>query len=547
MRGNDTEDGYREGVRFFNTSGPCVPERHYMLPPEGRLPEVADLIEEGRYFILHAPRQTGKTTTLNAYARDLTASQQYVALVVSCETARWMDGDDVGGVEDAILATIAARARSLGLPAEHLPPSPWPQALTGLRLKEGLSAWAARSPLPIVLFLDEIDGITGNAMVSVLTQIRAGHNERPAPYPWSIALCGLRDLRDYRVASGAAPEPRRPQSPFNIAVSMRLGNFSGDEVTALYAQHEDDTGQQFTPDATSLAFDLSQGQPLLVNALAYEVTRRMKVPLAEPVTTAHIEAAKERIIRERPVHLDYLISRIEDPRVQRVLEPLFLGDELPPGDDVYDDDLAYVRDLGLIRQDGPGGLVQVANPIYREMLVRVLTARFQRSIREDPRDYLLPDGQLDIGKLTAKFITFWKLNGKIMTLGGAYNEYAAQLVFMGFLQSIVNGGGFVDREYGVSLRRTDILIRKPYTGPDGKPAVQQYVYELKVRRPGREDPLADGLTQLDGYLGTLGLETGTLIIFDRRANAPDASQPAQEKTASGRTITIVTLPDPAGD
>jgi hypothetical protein len=535
-------DGYREDVLFFNTTGPCVPGKHYMLPPQSRLPEVRDLIEQERYIVMHAPRQTGKTTTLNAYARDLTASGKYAAVVFSCERTRWMDSRGVGAVEDMILFTITRRAVAQGLTKDLLPPDPWPSAPTGARIEAGFQAWAEKCPRPLVLFADEFDSIQGDAMLSILSQIRDGHNARPVPFPASVVLCGLRDVRDYRVASGASPEPRRPNSPFNIAVSMRLGDFTHDEVAALYAQHTAETSQEFTAEAIDIACEYTQGQPLLVNALAYEITWPMKIKPPQPVTAAHVKTAKERVILARAVHLDNLISRLEEPRVERVLQPLLLGDQLPIADDAYDDDVAYVRDLGLIRQDDSAGLVRMANPIYKEVLIRALTARIQRSIRVEPRDFLLPDGRIDTAKLTDGFVSFWKLNGAIMTQGGAYNEYAAQLVFMAYLQRVVNGGGYVDREYGVSLGRTDILIRKPFTGPDGAPATQRAVYELKVRRPDRPDSMAGGLTQLDGYLDTLGLSQGTLIIFDRRADAPAPSL-TREATSAGREITVLALPD----
>ncbi|MCW2931237.1 MAG: hypothetical protein JWM19_2199 [Actinomycetia bacterium] len=60
-------------MRYFNTSGPCVPELHYMLPPEPRLPEARPLIDRELYFVVHAPRQTGKTTTLRALARQISS------------------------------------------------------------------------------------------------------------------------------------------------------------------------------------------------------------------------------------------------------------------------------------------------------------------------------------------------------------------------------------------------------------------------------------------------------------------------------------------
>jgi hypothetical protein len=110
------------------------------------------------------------------------------------------------------------------------------------------------------------------------------------------------------------------------------------------------------------------------------------------------------------------------------------------------------------------------------------------------------------------------------------------------LTRIVNGGGFVDCEYGVGRGRVDILVRKPYTGSNGKRAVQREAVEVKVRRKKSGDPLAEGLAQLDGYLDRLGLDTGTLLIFDRRPSAvrkhPDPTF-STERTPTGREITLL--------
>jgi hypothetical protein len=133
-----------------------------------------ELIEESRYFVVHAPRQTGKTTTLNALARDLTAGGQHVALRFSCERGE-PAGDDYGAVSRAILDAITAAASGQGLPAELLPPSPWPEASPESRLHAGLAAWSRACPLPIVLFFDEIDALRGLSLISVLRQLRDGH------------------------------------------------------------------------------------------------------------------------------------------------------------------------------------------------------------------------------------------------------------------------------------------------------------------------------------------------------------------------------------
>lgn len=509
-----------------------------MLPPEPRLPGARELIEQGRYFVVHAPRQTGKTTTLAAFARDLNAGGRHVALVFSCEKARYA-GDDVAAAERVILDAIAGEAASYGFQAALMPP-PWPEAPDGRLLRTGLSAWAERCPLPLVLFFDEIDALAGDSLISVLSQLRAGHNARPHPFPASVVLCGLRDVRDYRAASGGNPERLGTSSPFNISVrSFRMRDFTREQVGELYGQHTVDTGQVFTREAVDRAFKYAQGQPWLTNAIAYEIVGEMGVKAPAPVTPEHIDKAKERLILARATHLDYLAARLAEPRVRGVIEPLIAGDLLPGADPVYGDDVSYVRDLGLIARTDP---VRVANPIYKEVIVRVLSASAQRNITAEPRDFLLPDGRLDFARLLEQFAAFWRQYGEILVQGENYHEVAPQLVFMAFLQRVVNGGGFVDREYGVGRGRIDLLVRKPYTSSDGKPAVQQEVIELKVRRQNRGNPLKDGLAQLDEYLDRLGLDTGTLVIFDRRPSATRKRlnpEITRTRTLAGRDATLL--------
>jgi len=509
-----------------------------MLPPEPRLPGARELVEQSRYFVVHAPRQTGKTTSLAALALDLNAGGRHAALLFSCEQASYA-GDDVAAGGREILEAIADEA-TYGLAPELRPPSPWPEASDGALVRAGLSAWAKQCPLPLVLFFDEIDALRGNSLISVLRQLRAGHNARPNPFPASVVLCGLRDVRDYRVAADGNPDRLGTSSPFNIMVrSLRMSDFTHDQVAELYGQHTADTGQEFTPDAVDRAFEHTQGQPYLVNAIAYEITGEMGIKPPDPITAEHVDKATERLILARRTHLDYLSTRLAEPRVQRIVEPLLVGDALPNRDTVYDDDVAYARDLGLIAQTPP---VRVANPIYKEVIVRVLTQRVQESVTDQPRDFLLPDGRLDMGKLIHGFVAFWKAFGASMAQGENYHEAAAQLVFQAYLQRIVNGGGWVDREYGLGTGRIDLFIRKPYTDADGKPGVQREVIELKVRRSKDGNPLKGALVQIDSYLDQLGLDTGTVIIFDRRPSVlRKRPNPAitSTSTPSGREITLL--------
>ncbi|WP_322779966.1 ATP-binding protein [Frankia sp. Cas4] len=383
-------------AHWFNTAGPCVPSDHYMIPASARLPEVSGLVAQKGYFVVHAPRQTGKTTTLVALAQELTAGGWYAALMTSCEPGRaW--GDDVGAATRAILARIRDRA-NVDLPPELRPP-PWPEAPDGGLLARALQTWSQACPRPVVLFLDEIDALEGRTLVSVLGQLRAGAGDRPAHFPASVALCGLRDLRDYKTAAGGNANRLGGPSPFNIIVeSLRLGNFTLDEVRDLYGQHTADTGQMFTPEAVELAFELTGGQPWLVNALANEIVRKMAVPASAAVTADHVEEAKKRLIQARATHLDSLVDKLYDPRVRAIIEPMIAG--LAPATRPNPDDLQYVRDLGLLAPDAP---VRPANPIYNEVIVRVLTENVFDYVAEvpGPRAHVLPDGRMDFATATS--------------------------------------------------------------------------------------------------------------------------------------------------
>ena len=514
---------------YFNTAGPCFEAEHYMLPPEPRLPEAREYIERGSYFVLHAPRQSGKTTVLGTLARTLNAEGRYAALWFSCETAR--TAETVEHAEALLLQAIAAAAKHMRLAPELLPPDPWPEGVPGARLLTALEEWAIRCPRPLVLFFDEIDSLQGDVLVSVLSQLRNGYQNGPEVFPRSVVLCGMRDVRDYKAASGGDPGRFGTSSPFNIKVdSVRLADFTHAQVVELYEQHTEATGQKFSPEAVQRAFEATQGQPWLVNALAREAVDEMRVPVSEPVTDGHMDEAVERLIVARATHLDSLVARLHEPRVKRVIEPMLAGTETT-ADSAYDEDLSYVRDLGLI---GPGRYIQIANPIYQEVIARVLTGHVESNIDIDPRSFVTPKGRLDFHKLLTEFLDFWRVNGEILARDQTYSEAACQLVFMGWLHRVVNGGGRIDREYAVGRGRIDLLVRWPL--PDR--SEQWEAVELKVRRPGRPDPVAQGLTQLDGYLDRLGLSSGTLVVFDQCSGPSSITETA---SPSGRTITLLRI------
>jgi hypothetical protein len=439
--------------RWFNVAGPCRPDIHYMLPATARLPDVMRLIAQQSYFVLHAPRQTGKTTAMLSFAQEqeLTASGQYVAALVSAETgAPFSHHVDVA--EQAILGAWRSALRSR-LPSDLQPP-PWPDAPAGSRLREALRTWAASAPRPLVLFLDEIDALQDAALLSVLRQLREGYADRPHGAPHALALIGLRDVRDYKVASGGSAR-LSTASPFNIKTrSLTLGNFSADDVRALYAQHTADTGQVFVPEATAHAFTLTQGQPWLVNALAKVAVEELALDPTTPITAALITQAKDVLIQRQDTHLDSLAERLREPRVRAIIEPLLAGivpSELPA------DDVQFVQDLGLVRLDPQAGLV-VANSIYAAVIPRTLTTTTRAFMPAVPPTWIDAQGRLVPERLRDAFLTFWRQHGQPLLGTTVYHEIAPHLVLMAFLDRVANGGGRVEREAAVGRGRLDLRL-----------------------------------------------------------------------------------------
>ncbi|HPB74235.1 MAG TPA: ATP-binding protein [Chromatiaceae bacterium] len=522
-------------MRFFNTEGPVRADLHYRLPPLQRwdLDEILRLIAQQKYFLLHAPRQTGKTTCLLALMDYLNAEGRYQAVYANLEGAQaWREQVDPGMA--TVVTDIASwahhwlgDARLPQLARQVLATTP-----SGSALGDFLSQWSATAPRPLVLLLDEVDALVGDTLIALLRQLRAGYLKRPTAFPQTIMLCGVRDLRDYRIHARSEREPITGGSAFNIkAESLRLGDFTAAETTALLTEHTRETGQVFTPPALARIWDLSLGQPWLVNALAYHACFRLPAghDRTRPIGVDLIDQAKEYLIVNRVTHLDQLADKLREPRVRHVIEPMLAGTALG---EVPSDDRDYLVDLGLLRRDGTGGLV-VANPIYREVLPRMLASGPQDSLPQISPTWLNPDGSLNPQSLLEAFLGFWRRHGQPLLGSAPYHEIAPHLVLMAFLHRVVNGDGTLEREYAIGSGRMDLCLRY---------GAVTLGLELKVWRDGEPDPLAEGLTQLDGYLAGLGLDAGWLVIFDRRAGQP----PIAERTYSnegyspqGRRIQVV--------
>ena len=518
-------------MRFFNTAGPVRAEDHYAIPPlkRGNVAEILQLIHDKQYFVLHAPRQTGKTSALIAL-RDLlnggggapedasapSGEGGFRCVDVNVEVGQ-VARDDVAEGMRAILSGLAGSARLLG---DDFPKRTWPgvfeQSGPNDALKDLLIEWCLANPTPLVLLVDEIDSLVGDTLLSVLRQLRAGYQQRPRGFPHSVVLCGVRDIRDYRIKSSTG-EMIAGGSPFNVAAkSLRLGDFTRRETRRLMLQHILETGQRFTPAARRAVWEQTRGQPWLVNALCAGACFDSEAgrDRSRAIDVEDVNAAREELILSRRTHLDQLAHKLEEERVRRVVEPILAG-----GEARYDlHDLEYARDLGLLAPDPPP---RMANPIYAEVVPRELGYVLQDRLDVDDAWYLDAAGVVDLRKLLTAFATFYGEHaGHWLRRFREYSEAAPQLILQAYLQRIVNGGGSIEREYGLGRGRTDLLVLWPREPGAPYDLWRRFVIECKVLRDSDrrslEATVERGVEQTLGYMGKCRAEEGHLVVFDRR-------------------------------
>ncbi len=488
--------------RYFNIAGPCNPEEHYMLPSELRCSEVMGLIRQKQYFVIHAARQSGKTTLLLDLVSEMNAAGDYHALYCSLESAQSIN-DPAQGIP-AIIGNIRTAIKyNPSLPKAAEPPQTEHYYTV---LKEYLTDFCIHLDKPLVILFDETDCLANGTLISFLRQIRDGYvNRSTIPFVHSVGLIGMRNIRDYKGKIREDRETLGSASPFNIVTeSLTLRNFTREEVGQLLAQHTRETGQRFSSEFLDRLFHYTQGQPWLLNAVAREVVVKiLKNDVSQSPTRAHVDQAVETIIQRRDTHIDSLLERLKEERVQKIVEPLLVGETR--GVDPLDDDCQYVLDLGLLKESD--GLLYFSNPIYSEVVVRYLGMKAQNAIPSDrhaPIAYM-KDDRLDMKKLLTNFQMFWREHSEIWLERFQYKEAAPHLVLMAFLQKIAGQDRFITREMASGRGRLDICIQH---------GGSRYPIEIKIRRNNKTTE--EGKAQLSAYMETLGCDEGWLVVFDRR-------------------------------
>jgi hypothetical protein len=505
-------------LKSFNIVGTCNPNEHYMVPAAARLPNVSGMIDSKSYFVLHAPRQSGKTTCLFALTNKINAEGQYYAL--NCSLAPLSGLKDanvamreiVGQINAGLLSSRVGVLNNLAYAFDDKSFMDYQSS----KVRLPLNALSLALEKELVVFFDEADCLNEEPLIRFLAQIRDGYLARadsPATkFPRSLALIGTRKISDYRDKVRPSDESIGDGGPFNITMEpMKLANFTLEEINALYGQRAAETGQTFEPKAVERAWYWTEGQPWLVNALAYHVIVRLfGNDCSKTVTGSDIDKAAQALILREENHFTSLFKRLKEPRVKKVIEPVILdGGRIP--NEIAEADKDYVVDIGLLKKDpAEGGPFKPSNPIYGELIVRAMTAKFKEDVPKTLENKWMDGTKLDMNRLLKAFQAYWRENSQIALKSdstdsaGLANEATAHLVLYAFLQRVMNGGAdFIQREYPLGKTKADICVCYKEI---------RYPLELKIKGALSQK---QSLERLSSYMDKCGSSQGWLIVFDK--------------------------------
>ena len=526
-------------MRRFWTQGPVNAQEHYVVSRSDEITDFIKRVDEGRYVVLFAPRQTGKTTffqdALAAMVADSITQQaaDYFPIQLNFDVYK---NTSVADFYDNLYQDICEEIEHLFQRRGVIPPETLIQFLEGTTLT---NHHAMRrffrhldrllTPQKFVLIIDEFDGIPQVALSDFLHTLRHIYIAGKPRCPHSVGIIGVKSIAQLNYD--------RSISPFNIQDEFHLPNFTLEQVHELLGQYTDEVGQIFIPEVVAVIHKQTAGQPVLVNRFAQILTEELDIPKSEPITMAHFSKAHAQLLEEDNVNLTHLITNIRrDRRFENVLMRIMARDE---GVDfnLRSEIIGELATYGVIAR-GADGMCEIVNPIYLYCILQTFKAIVNgledEYLHEDSRegflDYLTPAGQIDMGALLDNFRDFIARAGfKILQVPDTPQESVGRHLLLAYLDQFVKSiGGFMHIEVQTGRGRMDIIITHNQ---------QKYIVETKIWRV--DSRYQAGKKQLVAYLKSEGVTEGYYIVFDHR----EKPEPRVETgTIDGLTVRSYVIP-----
>ena len=520
-------------MRRFGTEGRVEPAHHYFVPRTNEIVDFINRVRAGKYIVLFAPRQTGKTTFFRRVIDVLTEATGTGAHVeaASHQTRRQTAASSTPDAAYFPIRLDFQVCRNLSIPEFYTYLSKGIQSqIESVFLKHGsmpsLSQFLDATPLTnhismidffrelqgilqnrrIVLMIDEFDGIPQSALSDFLYALRLIYLSDEPRCPHSIGIIGVKSINQLNYD--------RSVSPFNIQDEFRLPNFSLEQVRELLGQYTEEVGQAFMPEVIDAIHKQTAGQPVLVNRFAQILTEELDIPKNQMITMAHFTIAHTQLLRGRNTNIEHLTTNIrKDPRFENILMRIMARDE---GIDfnLRNDIIGELATYGVIKE-GIDGMCEILNPIYLYCILQAFKPLvngledeyFPEDTGDDFQDYLAPGNSIDMVSLLDNFQNFIARAGfKILQVPDTPQESVGQYLLMAYLDAFVRRiGGMMHIEVQTGRGRMDLIVTHNQ---------RKYIVETKIWRSTHY--YQAGKRQLARYLRVEGLTEGFYVVFDHR-------------------------------
>ena len=521
-------------MRTFGTRGTVQPDQHYVVARTAEVKDFINRIKEGRYIVLFAPRQTGKTTFFRWALATLTAEDPtYFSIQLDFQIQR---NTSAATFYARLYQMIRWQIQFVFQERGEVPSTALARFLESTQLTDAFSMVTFFERLGnllggqrVVLLIDEFDGIPQALVSDFLYALRHIYLSDMLLCPHSVGIVGVKSITqlDYD----------RSISPFKIQDELHFPNFTREQVGDLFGQYTQEVGQAFAPEVVKVIHTQTAGQPFLVNRTAQILTEELDIPKVETITMGHFAKAYEQLLAEDNTNLTHLVTNIRrDRRFETLLMDILSYEEgvrFNPRDPLISELATY----GIIVR-GPDGTCEIINPIYLHCIIEAFTPvvnglerdYFTEDNSNGFRNYLTPEGQLEMESLLDNFRDFIvRVGFKILQVPETPQEYVGRHLLLTYLDSFVKAvGGIMSFEVATGAGKMDLLILHNQ---------QKYIVETKIWRGNIR--YEAGKKQLAAYLKTEEVSEGYYVVFDHRRHP---EQRVQTEVVDGVEIRSYVIP-----
>ncbi|MBB6713225.1 AAA family ATPase [Clostridium gasigenes] len=482
--------------KIFNTTGLCVPGKHYMVNIDDKLKSIIKLIQSDAYFVINRPRQYGKTTTINRLEKILKTRYKVVSL----------DFEGVGNIfesEESFCRYFINYINS----SLHIDVPIIPKFLDLINIIKKIT-----KDTEIILIIDEVDKASNNKLflefLGMLRSLYLSRAKGDSTTFKAVILAGVYDIKNLKIKFIDDTESRY-NSPWNIAVKFDIDmSFNEYEIGTMLSDYSNENMLNFDIEVLSKEiYKFTSGYPFLVSRICQIIDENILKNKDKAWNEFHIQKAIKILLEENNTLFDDLIKNLENNTklYEYMYNLLILNIASVFNIDNPEINLGVM--FGYLSKNDNNTIV--SNKIIRERIYNYLVSKTDSKVMSSYNfkdNFITEDHGLDMEKILLRFQQFMKENYSLRDT--EFLERHGVLLFLSFIKPIINGVGFDYKEVQISEeRRLDIVIQ--YNN-------NKYVIETKIWHG--DIAHQKGLKQLENYLDIEGLDNGYLLIFNFNKN-----------------------------